>query len=238
MQLRPRNGRLRVPVALAPLAWATLSRAWRATSLPARQLQLVEGQLATWRTGSSIREFDSISEFIKFTKPHSDRILEVGCSSGYYSQVIKHMRPSMRYVGIDYSFDFCELGRTRFESNGLVCGNALQLPFRDRDFPIVMSGSVLLHIRDWKAALVETLRLSSEYVILHRTPVLDARTRTVTKKAYGQRMVEWAFQETDLVEECMADGFSLVHTIDLASRQELSRDAHAPNTRSYLLLRA
>jgi len=238
MQLRPRNGRLRVPVALAPLAWAVLSRAWRSACLPPRQLQLVEGQLAKWRTGSGIREFDSVSELLEFTKPSSDRILEVGCSSGYYSQVVKQMRPSMKYVGIDYSFDFCELGRTRFEANGLVCGNALRLPFRDGDFPIVISGSVLLHIRDWKAALRETMRLSSEYVILHRTPVLNAKTQTVIKKAYGHRMVEWAFQETDLVEECMADGFSLVHTIDLASRQELSRDAHAPNTRSYLLLRA
>jgi len=237
MQLRPRNGRLRVPVALAPLAWATLSGAWRATSLPPRQLQLVEGQLATWRTGSSIREFDSICELIEFTKPPSDRILEVGCSSGYYSQVIRHMRPSMRYVGIDYSFDFCQLGRTHFNANRLICGNALQLPFRDRAFPIVMSGSVLLHIRDWKAALRETMRLSSEYVILHRTPVLDAKTQTVTKTAYGQRMVEWAFQETELIEGCIASGFSLVHTIDLDSQEKLSRDAGAPNTRSYLLLR-
>ena len=237
MQLRPQNGRLRLPVALAPLAWAALSRAWKSTSLPSRQLQLVEGQLAKWRTGSRIREFDAVSELIEFTRPHSDRILEVGCSSGYYSQVIKNMRPSMRYVGIDYSFDFCELGRARFNANGLVCGNALHLPFRDRDFPIVMSGSVLLHIRGWKVALRETLRLSSEYVILHRTPVLDAKTQTVAKKAYGQRMVEWAFQETDLIEECVANGFSLMHTIDLHSRQELSRDAHAPNTRSYLLLR-
>lgn len=143
----------------------------------------------------------------------------------------------MRYVGIDYSFDFCELGKTRFKSNGLVCGNALQLPFRDRDFPIVISGSVLLHIREWKAALRETLRLSSEYVILHRTPVLDARTQTVIKKAYGQRMVEWAFRETELIEGCVASGFSLVHTIDLDSQEKLSRDADAPNTRSYLLLR-
>ena len=237
MQLRPRNGRLQVPVALAPLAWAALNHAWQSTSLPSRQLQLVEGQLAEWRTGSSIREFDSISELLEFTKPHIDRILEVGCSSGYYSQVIKHMRPSMRYVGIDYSFDFCELGRTRFESNGLVCGNALQLPFRDRDFPIVISGSVLLHIREWKAALRETLRLSSEYVILHRTPVLDAKTQTVIKKAYGQRMVEWAFRETELIEGCVASGFSLVHTIDLNAQEKLSRDADAPNTRSYLLLR-
>ena len=237
MQLRPRNGRLQVPVALAPLAWAALNHAWQSTSLPSRQLQLVEGQLAEWRTGSSIREFDSVSELLEFTKPHSDRILEVGCSSGYYSQVIKHMRPSMRYVGIDYSFDFCELGRTRFESNGLVCGNALQLPFRDRDFPIVISGSVLLHIREWKAALRETLRLSSDYVILHRTPVLDAKTQTVIKKAYGQRMVEWAFRETELIEGCVASGFSLVHTIDLDSQEKLSRDAYAPNTRSYLLLR-
>jgi len=237
MQLRPRNGRLRVPVTLAPLAWAALNRAWQSTSLPSRQLQLVEGQLAKWRTGSSIREFHSVSELLEFTKPHSDRILEVGCSSGYYSQVIKHMRPSMRYVGIDYSFDFCELGRTRFKANGLVCGNALQLPFRDRAFPIVMSGSVLLHIRDWKAALKETMRLSSEYVILHRTPVLDAKTQTLTKKAYGRWMVEWAFRETELIEGCFASGFSLVRTIDLDSQDRLSRDPHAPNTRSYLLLR-
>lgn len=238
MKLGPQNGRFKVPAPVAPLAWATLSRTWQSTSIPTRQLQLVEEQLVKWYSGSSIQEFDSLADLLGMTKPHTDRILEVGCSSGYYSQVMRQIRRSIRYVGIDYSFGFCELGRTRFHANSLVCGNALRLPFRDRDFPIVMSGSVLLHIKEWRRALEETMRLSSEYVILHRTPVIDAKTQTITKKAYGLRMVEWAFRETDLIEVCAAGGFSLGHTVDLDSCQELSKDAHAPNTRSYLLVRA
>jgi hypothetical protein len=95
----------------------------------------------------------------------------------------------------------------------------------------------LLHVHDWEAALRETLRVTSRYAILHRTPVTSTSTATFTKKAYGLRLIEWSFNEDDLLNECERAGFSLVQQFDLNEQAMLSNDGFSPNNRSYLLRR-
>jgi hypothetical protein len=95
----------------------------------------------------------------------------------------------------------------------------------------------VLHVHDWAAALRETLRVTSRYAILHRTPVTSASTATFTKKAYGVRLVEWVFNEGELLDACAKVGFSLVQQLDLNEQATLSNDGFSPNNRSYLLLR-
>ena len=151
--------------------------------------------------------------------------------------MIKHHRPESRYIGVDYSHGFCALGQRRFPAAALVCADTLSLPIRDAAFPLVISGSVLLHVHDWAAALRETLRVTSRYVILHRTPVTSSSTATFTKRAYGLRLIEWAFNEGELLDECAKLEFSLVKQIDLNEQASLSGDGFAPNNRSYLLRR-
>ncbi|MGA1437571.1 MAG: methyltransferase domain-containing protein, partial [Ilumatobacteraceae bacterium] len=142
-----------------------------------------------------------------------------------------------RKGGVDYSHSFCTLGQRRFPTAALVCADTLSLPIRDAAFPLVISGSVLLHVHDWEAALRETLRVTSRYAILHRTPVASISTATFTKKAYGVRLVEWVFNEAELLDACAKVGFSLVQQIDLNEQATLSNDGFSPNNRSYLLRR-
>jgi len=51
------------------------------------------------------------------------------------------------------------------------------------------------------------------------------------------RLIEWSFNEDDLLNECERAGFSLVQQFDLNEQATLSGDGFAPNNRSYLLRR-
>jgi ubiquinone/menaquinone biosynthesis C-methylase UbiE len=218
-------------------AWKHWTGSWKDDLIPKKQLMGVEVQLSSWLSGERVAPFDTCASLLRAIDGNLASVLEVGCSSGYYSKVIGRHHSESRYVGVDYSQAFCELGRSRFPAAHFVCGDSVRLPFRDSAFPLTISGSVLLHVRDWKAALRETLRVTSRYAILHRTPVASASTRAFTKQAYGKRLIEWSFNEDDLLRECGRFGFSLTQQIDLNGQTFLSDSGFAPNNRSYLLQR-
>ena len=231
------NGRALLPRWLERRAWVRFADAWKDELIPDQQLSLAESQVANWLAGQQVTPFDVLAELLDEITEGLPSVFEVGSSSGYYSEVIKHHRPESQYLGVDYSHSFCALGQRRFPAAALVCADTLRLPIRDAAFPLVISGSVLLHVHDWAAALRETLRVTSRYAILHRTPVTSSSTATFTKKAYGLRLIEWAFNEDELLNECAKLEFSLVKQIDLNEQATLSGDGFAPNNRSYLLRR-
>jgi SAM-dependent methyltransferase len=231
------NGRALLPRWLERRAWVRFVDAWKDELIPDQQLSLAESQVANWLAGQQVTPFDVLAELLDEITEGLPSVFEVGSSSGYYSEVIKHHRPESRYIGVDYSHGFCALGQRRFPAAALVCADTLSLPIRDAAFPLVISGSVLLHVHDWAAALRETLRVTSRYVILHRTPVTSSSTATFTKRAYGLRLIEWAFNEGELLDECAKLEFSLVKQIDLNEQATLSNDGFSPNNRSYLLRR-
>lgn len=231
------NGRALLPRWLERRAWVRWVDAWKDELIPSQQLSLAESQVADWLVGQRVAPFDVLAELLDEIPEDLPSILEVGSSSGYYSEVIKHHRPESRYLGVDYSQAFCALGQRRFPTAALVCADTLGLPIRDAALPLVISGSVLLHVHDWEAALRETLRVTSRYAILHRTPVASTSTATFTKKAYGLRLIEWVFNEGELLDKCAEAGFSLVQQLDLNEQAMLNNDGFSPNNRSYLLRR-
>jgi len=231
------NGRTRAPGWRQRLVWGRWADAWRDELIPARQSIVAEAQLSSWLSGERVAPLDACASLLSTIDGSLASVLEIGCSSGYYSEVIGRHHPDSHYVGVDYSQTFCELGCRRFPLANFICGDTVRLPFRDSAFPLVISGSGILHVRDWRAALHETLRVTSRYAILHRTPVASARTGTFTKRAYGTRLVEWSFNEDDLLQECSRLRFSLAQQIDLNAQELLSDSGFAPNNRSYLLHR-
>jgi len=240
MKIRNRvaaNGRTRIPSLLQGQAWRLWTDAWKDEAIPEQQLIAAEQQLSSWLSGEHIAPFDTCASLLDAIDEALAAVLEVGCSSGYYSEVIGRHRPDSHYIGVDYSRNFCDLGCRRFPLATFICSDAVRLPFRDSAFPLVISGSVLLHVQDWKAALREALRVTSRYAILHRTPVASARTGAFTKRAYGKRLIEWSFNEDDLLLECKRFGFSLAKQIDLNAEASLSDSGFLPNNRSYLLER-
>ena len=219
------------------LAWFLWERAWHDEAIPDQQLSTAELEVAAWLQGEPLAPFDALSELIVSIDTLLSAALEIGCSSGYYAKIFDRCRPHCRYFGIDYSSNFCVLGRERFPSANFVCADTLHLPIRDSAFPLVVSGSVLLHVKDWRTALRETLRVTSDYAILHRTPVVSSSTEVFTKRAYGRRLIEWCFNEDELLSECNRAGFYLTKKIDLNRTTTLSEDGFAPNSRSYLLMK-
>jgi len=194
-----------------------LRDAWQAAEIPGRQRDGVDRQLAAYRDGAADLGFDVLIDMLR---PLAERraadgvaltVLEVGCSSGYYSEAFAIKGLQVVYSGCDYSQAFIEMARRHYPTLAFQVQDATNLGYGNDEFDVVVSGCCLLHIGNFEAAISEAARVAGSYVVFHRTPVLHRRPTTYyTKRAYGVETVEIHFNEQQLVALLTRHGLRII----------------------------
>ncbi len=212
-----------------------LTEAWRAPVIPKRQYNLfVEEQLKDYRQGLPVEPFDVLVNILKDNIDRLEhlKILEIGCSSGYYSEVLKIKGINSKYYGCDYSGYFIESAQKLFPGIEFQVQDASSLTYADGSFDIVVSGCCLLHIMDYETAIKETARVAKDYIVFHRTPVLHKKaTSYFIKTAYGVKMFEIHFNERELLRLMNKNNLRLVDIITFnATFEDSIGDFHAYKT--------
>src|SRR5581483_7371073 len=133
-----------------PATGKRLRDSWKDASIPDRQRAIVDPQLDAYRGGQPVAVFDALVEILKFNIPQlaGQRLLEIGCSSGYYAEVLSVKKLGLHYEGCDYSAPFIDLARPRHPLVAFVVQDATVLRYPDASFAIVESGGCILHIPD------------------------------------------------------------------------------------------
>lgn len=201
-----------------------LSGAWQNPSIPQAQLQVAGAELRAFEQHQPVAVFDTFVQLLRGIPGVDDMtLLEVGCASGYYADVLRLRGLHTRYSGCDYSAPLIELARARLPGTPLEVRDATRLGYEDAAFDIVVSGCVILHVPDYAAAIRETARVARRHVLFHRTPMLHTSPTThYRKRAYGVECVEIHFNEGELLRRFRDAGLQL---IDVAT---VSVGGHAP----------
>jgi SAM-dependent methyltransferase len=178
-----------------------LASAWKDERIPSKQRAVVDADLRKMYAGTPPVIFDVAAQALRATSLSEPSVLEVGCASGYYSEVFRYLvTPKIRYVGADYSMPLVSKARDYYPATPFVVSDGARLPFADNAFDVVVSGCVLLHMPEYAAAISEAFRTARSHVIFHRTPVVrDGATTWMRKKAYGVDVVELVFGESELM---------------------------------------
>lgn len=97
-----------------------------------------------------------------------DKVLDLGCGEGRHV-ISAYLEADVQAVGVDLGFEDLKTTAEKFvefaepgndsKSFGLSAANALQLPFADNTFDVVICSEVLEHIPDYLAALAEIQRV-------------------------------------------------------------------------------
>jgi 2-polyprenyl-3-methyl-5-hydroxy-6-metoxy-1,4-benzoquinol methylase len=213
-----------------------LSESWLGHQIPVRQRAVVDEQLAAYRAGQPSPGFDALVETLLYNIPQLEKksLLEVGCSTGYYSEVLRCRGVTVSYQGCDFSPAFIHLARQIYPGIPFNIEDATRLSYNANAFDIVVSGCCLLHILNYKEAIAEAARVARAYVVFHSTPVTHiSKTSFYSKKAYGVRMFEIHFNEQELVRMFAAYGLRIVDVNSHLSLQ-VNRQAEPLIYKTYL----
>lgn len=211
-----------------------LRSAWKSEDLPGRQRKLVDQQIARFRNHKPVDVFDVLVQALRTlpSLPTGGTLLEVGCSSGFYSEVLNIAEIDLRYAGCDYSEAFIAMAKARYPDLQFGVEDATALRYSENDFDVVVSGCCLLHIPEYEVAVRETARVASQYAIFHRTPVvLGQPNRYYRKQAYGVETVEIHFNEPQFLTLLEACGLELIASYTL---DEVLHEGVGTATRTYV----
>ena len=215
------------------------SGGWLAARTVARQEAAYRGLIADMYRGEPRLDFKVAAESVAAASIANPKLLEVGCGSGYYSEVLATLLPGgVRYTGIDYSDAMIARARARYPLVAFETGDATRLPHEEGAFDIVFNGVSLMHIIDYRAAIREAARVASRYCIFHTVPVFDDhQTAFLRKYAYGAPVVEIVFSKQDLMALCQGAGLRLEREWPCIPYDVEEVTGHHSTTETYLFAR-
>ena len=193
-------------------AMAASSGGWLSARTVTRQERAYQGLIAAMKRGEPRLDFRVAAESVTATGIAGPRLLEVGCGSGYYSEVFATLVPGgVSYTGIDYSEAMIVRARAHYPSTTFEVADATRLPWADGAFDIVFNGVSLMHIIDYPLAIREAARVAARYCVFHSVPVFpDNPTVFLRKYAYGAPVVEAVFGKQELLGLCEGAGLRLL----------------------------
>jgi len=190
---------------------AKMSNAWQDASIPQKQWDIsVAKELVKIDEGKyyEVPPFRAFADSLyPIRKEPINNVLEVGASSGYYGYLMDklgygHYDYKWEYTALDYSKAFKKFAEEKFPGIKFDIGDALNLPYNDCWFDLVISGCCMIHLFDWKRAIREAVRVSKKYVMFHRTPLLtNTTTKFFTKEAYDVPCLEIWFGMQEFYKE-------------------------------------
>ena len=210
---------------------------WLAARTARRQERAYIGLLAAMKQGEPRLDLQVAAEAVAATGIAQPRLLEVGCGSGYYSEVFDTLvKGGLRYSGIDYSAAMIERAHANYPSAAFEVADATALPHADAAFDIVFNGVSLMRIIDYAAAMGEAARVAAKYCIIHSVPVFDDHSTTYLRKyAYGAPVVEIVFGRRELIGLCEAAGLGLERTWPSIPYDVSEVIGHRSKAETYLL---
>jgi SAM-dependent methyltransferase len=215
---------------------STSSRGWLAARTVARQERAYQGLIAAMKRGEPRLDFTVAAAAVAATGITKPGLLEVGCGSGYYSEVFDDLLDGgISYAGIDYSEAMIARARARYPSKAFEVADATRMPHPDAAFDIVFNGVSLMHIIDYAAAISEAARVAARHCILHTVPVFESHPTTYLRKyAYGAPVVEIVFGKRELMTLCERSGLRLDKTWACIPYDVFDVTGHHSTTETYL----
>lgn len=188
-----------------------LIEAWKCPEMAERQRALVETELDQMYKGTAPTVYRALAAILHSRMYPRASLLEIGCSSGYYSEVLRYLLDiPIHYTGVDYSEPMIEMARTLYPRADFQVADGARLPYSAGQFYVAVSSCVLLHVPNYPDHIRETIRVAQRYVVAHRTPIFKRKpTEFFEKLAYGVKTVEIRFQEQEIINEFLNSGLIL-----------------------------
>lgn len=200
--------------------------AWLNKSLPESQWQIVAPILKR-KIVPEVAE--PVIEILRNLGADKLKLLDVGCSSGYYYDFFRWSKFNIDYRGCDVSPHFISLAKKKYPKISFDVAPMAHLPYETDSFDIVLASGVLHYDLDYERTTAELIRVSKRYVLLHRLPTFPVKSNSrlsyYKKIGYGVEMMEVIFDFKTLNRLFKKLGL-LVKRLQNVSRVDIDKKAY------------
>ena len=93
------------------------------------------------------------------------KVLDVGCASGGFFNIMRSYEPAVEYTGIDLSATAVEMAQARYPEAIFVLNEGFSLPFEDNTFDLVHCTSVFNNEPNYQTILEEMYRVTNRFAL-------------------------------------------------------------------------
>ena len=137
------------------------------------EVNKMESNLKFLQDGCTIREFKSwchkdtwwkSSVLKQIIKSQPTSVLDVGCGTAHFGELLRDISPKIKYLGIEYTPKFIDFNKSR----GFNCefGDARSLSVPDNSYDCVLCLDLVNYFKDYKLILKESIRASKKTIIV------------------------------------------------------------------------
>lgn len=151
--------------------------------------------------------------------------LDVGCGIGFMLPML--YRRAGKTVGFDYSqdvLDYAEyMSKKKCLSMRFIKGDIEKLPFKDKEFELVVCLSVLEHFKNPEVPLAELKRVTRHTLIVGyptETPIFHFLHNTVSRLSPKRRIINKALKEGDEHAEHASNAKTIQTAVDSLNMKE------------------
>ena len=141
-------------------------------------------------------------------------ILDIACGPATELRGYREEGMAIRYLGLDKSEYMLNKAKERFPNADFISGDAENLPLADSSFQIVLLKHILEHLKSYRKAIQEALRVSNDVVIVdffHKLLPIRWDIPLKSKKGYWNN---WYSRERfeELLDTLPLSGYSKIET--------------------------
>lgn len=187
---------------------------WSSMRMARRQDRVWRRLIHEALAGRPRADVDAVVAALNDLLPNGGSMVEVGCGSGYFSELIGGLCSGISYQGLDASEAMLSIARAEYPDGLFLHGTASATGLPDGSVDVVLDGAALIHVPDWRAALEEYRRIASRGVILSSLTISEERESVLfSKYAYGSLVVESVFSRADLTRQLEQFGLEVVGVV-------------------------
>ncbi|MEW6237617.1 MAG: methyltransferase domain-containing protein [Candidatus Omnitrophota bacterium] len=191
------------------------SPGWRNPEVAKRQEDAFAPLLEEMRKGNPRDDFKALAKAMEMVDVDNPLVIEIGCGSGWNYEVLSTLwQKPFRYIGMDISLAMVSTGHKNYPDAHFLIGDGMELPFQNKMCDVLLSGTALMHLHDYRKAIEESHRAAKSWCIFHAVPVIRQKeTSFLRKDAYGEPTIEVIFNEDELKHLFCQYGFVIRHEL-------------------------
>ena len=161
---------------------------WSRDLIGLLQRELINYQLYQMKLDNPPKLFNIIKSVFNKIDSNKDQkysILDIGCTSGYYYEIINFYNPNkFSYQGCDYNKGSVELAKQYYPNVNFFVDDLTNLSISDNMYDITFLSGVIEHIPLYIKGLNELCRITKKYIILHRIWLSNGKTTSTKGTQY------------------------------------------------------